>query len=280
MTPNLDRNVAKVLTGAFNEHYELPARVVEMAAAVSKLERAGREARIRMNDRSRWPDSVDHALADEAIDVALNEGDLSELVTRSLKARADNDAAVIESRLLGQARERAVSDLRELLVGQSEQIIVECLRPVLDEIVKKTRACAADLEGIEFDADVILTAGNEKQRKAFRTMKELGARYSAIRAAWEGLGNLMPGQTVDANGTWSEFSNPTAFRTPRSGPAHDPFPSDAAERLLFAVANDLRPWLPLRSEQDEAARAWSADQSETESRSRREASRGETVVFG
>jgi hypothetical protein len=167
-----------------------------------------------------------------------------------------------------------------LIRRKARIIIVDHLRPALEETMESARAPAGLLRGRDLSPASLLDA-DEGTREAFFAVRALSDRYRGLRRAQTGLLGVLEAAVGGPERHFGEFENfvdvwpdfdgvQFAIRPgevqPRA-PTSPPWPEDPVERFLWIVNSRARPWIPLPEElraaiaahekarRDEAARA-------------------------
>jgi hypothetical protein len=85
-------------------------------------------------------------------------------------------------------------------------------------------------------------------------MQGLAVRYSGVRDAYGILWRSVLGRkTADTAGVFAEFENAReAYPQSNITRTVPPWPSEPAERFVWIIASDARPWVPTPAELDEA----------------------------
>ena len=140
----------------------------------------------------------------------------------------------------------------------TESIIVDCLRPALDDVHAQARDVAQALHGYDLNAPHTLITAPARVRNAYGRLPELVSRRVVIYTARRRV-NQIGSQTPehDVTGTFAEFRDPLALHPnwkPGARVPRVPQPDDPTARLLWVVSPEAapaRPWLPTVAERDQ-----------------------------
>lgn len=86
----------------------------------------------------------------------------------------------------GAAANNLLQDLNGDRAG-ADELITSALQPAFAKVVSEVRVLAKALDGIECLPELILTAGTERQSKAFVALQQRVAPVEALRSAWRTL---------------------------------------------------------------------------------------------
>lgn len=169
-----------------------------------------------------------------------------------------------------EARDRALAERRRLLVdlaeaaqssvvagvqAQADELIVDHLRPALDEALEGAGAVADKLGATLPTTDELLN-GTDANRKAYKTLRALAGRYRALRSAQSLVVAVSGKPKDDTGGLFVELRNlPDVWPGRRAiavnpAAAAPPWPDDELGRLLWLVTSDAEPWMPTAADQD------------------------------
>jgi hypothetical protein len=176
-----------------------------------------------------------------------------------VEAEAGERAAVLRYELLDDALDRAKGEAVSCVYAQAERIIIDFLRPRFDQTLGEAKKVAAALADHGLTAEELLGAPRPIQNQ-YLGLGDMARRYEAIREARRILIRFDPPTAdVEYGGIFALYKNlPDVWPTFRQGQT-PPWPTgDGRAFLLWLVTSDLKPWLPLAAEQDDAYRAYVA----------------------
>lgn len=172
-----------------------------------------------------------------------------------LRQAAEHDAATQEfRRLVDELAESAQTHVVATVQGRGEAIIVDHLRPALEETLTAATSAAEALGRTLPTAESILSAP-EAVRSAFTELGTLANRYRLIRGAQVTVGSLTTPPAFDTGHVFRELRNlPDVWPQYANnlGQHKAPWPEDERGRLLWLVTSAAEPWMPTVEEQDEA----------------------------
>jgi hypothetical protein len=182
---------------------------------------------------------------------AFRKGDALPDAGPLVEAEADQRAWELRRQMLDDLLEQTETHLVSVTLGGADRIIVDHLRPALEQVVDQARAataaCPAD------NAQALLLAG-EMARKAWVELETLTARYGAIRTARDALVRVAGPPQKDFNGQFAEMRN-LADLVPagRLRPGMPmPWPDDSRGRFVWLLRNGAELHMPTPAEQDAA----------------------------
>jgi len=235
-----------LFTGHAGGAYTLPDAVLERetrAHRIAEQTRAGGMAPTLGDTRARF-----RADLVAAIDAGA---ELPDPIV--LRQAAEQDAARDElRRLLVDELESAQTHVVATIQSRGEEIIVEHLRPALEELLEAAATAGEKLGRHLPTAEAILSAP-EPVRKAFQTLGTLAARYHALRTAQGIVVELTAAARFDTRNLFREFRNlPDVWPQYANPRAEKPWPTTDRGRLLWIVTSGIEAWMPTPEEQDEA----------------------------
>ena len=185
------------------------------------------------NDRSgRSAELVDLAAAGSLPD--SNHAVVAPLVA----AENDRDIAASAATILAGARTLAEARLRQLVLHNADEFIVDHLRPAHAETINEARRLAPKLAGIRLDDPEEVWKAPPAIQAAYQDAKALADRYERIRDARHALGHL-----ARRSNEFAEFREEHFGRWPKHPVAR-----------LLAVATSAIAWMPTFEEAREAQR--------------------------
>lgn len=245
-SPELNR-LGALFAGADAGHYRLPGDVLAARAALARIEAAPA------------PDMPDEGavLADLAaamVKAAQHEDPTWPTAERALEARNGARLASTWQEARLRALEAAAGALVATVTDDPDRLLVECLRPALEDTLRQVEKHAAAFAPVAEFSDRDLLSAVPAARSAALAMDAAAARYTAIRTAQELLSR---GRCVlDVDGLLSELRNPMQVWGPRWGgrsmSAWKPWPAGQRQRTAWLVTGEPRPdvWLPTPAERD------------------------------
>jgi len=183
--------------------------------------------------------------------------DLAALAQRVLSRDAEQRATDQAQQIVALAADKAAIAAVATTADLAEDIIVNHLRPVLEQVYADTRDAAAALAGYGLSVPALITAP-AKARNAYAALGELVTRRNVILSAraWVNqLAGLKPEH--DERGLFLEFRRALKLVPPLAPTQRIPdlpAPTDPLERILWVVNEGAvaEPWLPTVAEQDAA----------------------------
>lgn len=251
--PHVTRLFGHVLDPHRDGHFPLPDEVVREMNALDAVEAATQSPLPSVEGvataRARVLDAVVSAAREGApLPTAQAVVDAEIAVDEGNKRRVLYQEAIekIESRLYGE------------ITTRRDAIIVEHLRPRLDELLDAVRQVAERVEIDRMTREHLIVVA--KEGDVVSTLDPLSVRYRAIYRAHEALTE----HEFDEPRHFREFRNmldvwPEKLRTRRplaDTPPAPPWPSDGVARLLWIVVSGAEPWLPLPAEEQAAMAAF------------------------
>lgn len=243
--------VNRILEGERTKAYSLPPALLKAAKTASALGIA-LENHGRKSEGAVTPDAALEALVDQLVSNVTAKGRVQVPDTSAVpKARQALEEEEIVFQVLTRARARGDRALIAAARDHAEAIVVEHLRPALEDTLRKVRKAAGHLQGFEETVNVdLMAAAPEQTRKAFLEVGELARRYGAIRGARAALEQL--GYQAERDKRFGEFRNFMelwpSFGTNVQTSA--PWPEDARARLLWIATGPAVAWMPTPEEQD------------------------------
>ena len=232
---DLNRTCLDNLQTAIDALGELPdLKAVEAAVAIRTAQAAGKKPIAK-------PEIVGKALLD---------------------AEAKHEQLTASLHVLRQAQTRAAIALSNLLSDSAEQVVVECLRPAMEQALKDAEAIVPKLGGVRSRRELLAADGIEAKREAWLALESLAVRWKAIRAAYSelfkaGLSGDLGVNVIDAE-TLLSYSNFDELQRNRERKIDAP--SELAVFVVWLVTGEPggvvpQPWLPLASEAHDAVLA-------------------------
>jgi hypothetical protein len=247
-----------LLQAAADGAFEPPASVVNWATSYGVTVRAGHAAaaaHVRQFP-SNW---LNAAVARTAQTLSAGSA-VAPITPETIEAGAAQLVAHEDAQRLATLRrdlaERLADRVRDLAGGVlTEAAVMGPLKAAHDEVLAAVRALGSDVptsDGEALDSPVEMVG-------KYRQLRDLSARFLAIRAAWDALraNPLERRQCRDGRGLFADSPVGPGFRlTPTTGAdIRRPGP-DGLARLVW-LAGEGRGWLPTISEEDAAVDAWS-----------------------
>lgn len=246
ITRRLSRTVVTLFAGSDAGHYPLPAELLEARTKLDAVT-AAVEALAPVNGEP--------AAKAAAVRAALADPGATNLAKGILAARQTDVAAREHAAVLHEAADHAAGAVEAAADG--EEIVVECLRPALDEVMGRVREQIRTFtpHGV---SEAQLFAAPAKVRSAWLAFGESAQRYTAVSAARAALLDKIGRAPSDERGLFSLMRNtddvwPECVATHRPlNQLVQPWDDDPTGRsfLLWAVQVGAAVWLPLPAEQE------------------------------
>jgi hypothetical protein len=244
--------IEELIAGADAGAYGLPTWLRTALEARDRLTAAASEASARLNEHRGNLQAVHNRTVREAIDRARLNKSFHGITDAVDEVEHEQQRVAVHARVIGQAAETAGAELRSLLDSRADDLIRETLQPALKETMTQAREALAALEGIEIDASVIITAGVEKHRKAWKALTQAAQRYEAIRRAQDVIHRQRRAKPQDP--ALMLFKDYRDHRTPSVYSAADGFPKAQPQKLVEIISAGWEPWVPTLAEQNDRAR--------------------------
>ena len=142
---------------------------------------------------------------------------------------------------------KAESNLVRATDDYADEIIVEHLRPVLDDVIAKVRKATDGRTDLPWEQPRLLARMDKATRDAFASVEDQYARYAAIRRTQHALNTITADVDEEA---WSLFNfirnlpalwPSYAYRSAANNP---PWPTDQNAMLVWSCQPDVDLWLP------------------------------------
>lgn len=245
--------IESFVTGGAEGAYGVPKWLREAVDTRDRLNVATRSAVAKINEYQGTLRQIENTAVMDAIQRASKGEPLDDLGDKMAEAELEEKRRAALGRALNQALETAGAQLRTLIDQRADDIIRESLQPALTETLEQASKALTGLDGIEVDPSIILAAGSEKQRAAWKGLVAAATRYDAIRAAQLAITRERRAKPLDP--ALAEFHNFRDLRTPAtySQPQAE-FPTEQPQKLVAILRSEFEPWVPTKQEQDEQSR--------------------------
>jgi hypothetical protein len=233
--------------------YTLPAELVAAKERYDGVETALAQANAAIPPE---PYAAAQQLAD-----AVQDGECpTDLGRRQLQAEDEHEQANAQIQILRLVETRIGSELYDAFRNGGEEIVIEHLRPALDETLRKAGKLAPKLKGIS-STDALMRAEDEGAHKAWLELERLFPRYRAIRDGYDLVYSAVFSDGVGVSGL--DVGDLLAYRNfdqlskgPRGRVAT---PTSPAQVMVWLVTESggvrPEPWLPLPDDIEDALEA-------------------------
>lgn len=252
--PNLNR-IRPVYDGFDSGFYSLPTEMLAARSGVAVL-RDAYAAAITVSSKAD-PRDVRTRLAETLGDAARADGTLPAgwigEYRDAVTAQVDRSAEVD---ILSDAVEDAESVQVQVALGSVRELIIDHLRPALEEVLAAVKDRASITPLVPWDAPSKLATADKGVRETFALVEVAAVRYAAIRSAQTSL-RIATGRPAD-NDAWNLLSE--VRNLPALWPNHawqvagnrPPWPETPTARLVWLASEEVETWLPLPSEVEAA----------------------------
>jgi hypothetical protein len=244
------RPVERVIAGRESGRYSLPEELITANERLWTIRRG-------IGGVALPPDPT-AAAAELAANAAAEEQVPGDLGKKLLKAESRFEEARAQLQVLRLTETQTARQLRDLFDYLSESMVVEHLRPALDEVLAEVGKLAPKLNGATTPEAIFRLEDPTAARQVWFDLEAQATRYGAIRAAYDALfSSVFEGELAvsgaDLRGRL-EYRN--FHELPRSQGRLD-VPSEQAGFMIWLVSSEPRPepWLPLPDEVEGALRA-------------------------
>jgi hypothetical protein len=190
-------------------HLELRRVTAPVLKAFKQAERAGvalpeelRAARARFETVEQaiaavvWPPDPKTAAAALAGDLEGAEEIPDDLGERLMRAEADHEAARAQTQVLRKAEWTAGRALARVFAEAAEEIVTDCLRPRLQEVLDEAAALVPVLKGAR-DPNALVEVNDQAAFKAWSALGLLFERYCGLREVYDAVFNSVLSRELD-----------------------------------------------------------------------------------
>lgn len=253
-------HVSAFLAGSDSGAYSLPPTVTAARGGVARITSVLELA--RRSDAQIDPATLTERLSDDLVEQAFaGEIPAADWTAEVEAAEHERRTAQRRNDVAAQAHEKANVRLREVVMDEAETIVVEHLRPALDEVLAVVRSEAPHVEGLPLDEPEAVLHASDKARKSYFRIRTARDRYDALRTAQRHLGAL---GAMGGDGECSSMRNPRQVWEAMAGPGSwmgrrqarsAPWPDGRLGYLVWAATTPIvELWIPLPHEQEQAER--------------------------